>query len=151
MLCPYCRAETKVLDSRPAEDGTAVRRRRECTACNRRFTTFEKIEELPLLVIKKDGRREPFDREKIITGMMRACQKRPISLETITRAADEIEKAIRNSLEQEVPAETIGEMVMNKLWEIDEVAYVRFASVYRQFKDLNRFMQELTQLLQQKN
>ncbi len=148
MRCPYCNyPESRVLDSRPAEEGTAVRRRRECVQCLKRFTTYEKIEEIPLVVVKKDGRREPFNRNKMINGLLKACEKRPVSVDVLEKAADDIERDLRNTLDREVDSKVIGEMVMEKLKTIDEVAYVRFASVYRQFKDINRFMEELEKLL----
>jgi transcriptional repressor NrdR len=148
MKCPYCSyLESRVLDSRPTEEGTAVRRRRECVQCLKRFTTYEKIEEVPLVVVKKDGRREPFNRNKILNGLLKACEKRPVPMDVLERAADEIERDLRSTLDREVDSKVIGEMVMEKLRTIDEVAYVRFASVYRQFKDINRFMEELEKLL----
>lgn len=148
MRCPYCdHLGTRVLDSRPVNDGKSIRRRRECEACNRRFTTFEVVEETPLIVIKKDGTRESFSREKVLRGMIRACEKRPVPLETLERIVDEIERQLRASAQSEVPSKTIGEMVMERLYEVDEVSYVRFASVYRQFKDINVFMKELRELL----
>jgi transcriptional repressor NrdR len=136
-----------VVDSRPTDEGTVIRRRRECTSCGKRFTTYEKIEYLPILVIKKDGRREVFDSNKIMSGLLKACEKRPVSVRDLETAVQDIEKQIYNSLEQEVTSQKIGEMVMEKLRELDEVAYVRFASVYRQFKDINTFMEELNKLL----
>jgi len=136
-----------VVDSRSSEEGVAIRRRRECLACERRFTTYERIEEEPLIIIKKDGRREPFNREKIINGLRKACEKRPLSFEIFEKIADEVEQAIRKRNETETPSSLIGELIMERLKEIDEVAYVRFASVYRQFKDLDIFMRELQQLL----
>ena len=149
MKCPYCENEdSKVIDSRHTEDGRAIRRRRECLKCGKRFTTYEIIESLPIIVIKKDKSREVFDRQKLMTGMLRACEKRPVSIETLDRAIDDIETLIQNSLDREVKSEKIGELVMEKLKEIDEVAYVRFASVYRQFKDINTFMAELNKLLE---
>ena len=148
MRCPYCSyPESRVLDSRPTEEGTAVRRRRECVQCLKRFTTYEKVEEVPLVVVKKDGRREPFNRNKILNGLLKAWEKRPVSVDVLEKAADEIERDLRNTLDREVDSQAIGEMVMDKLRTIDEVAYVRFASVYRQFKDINRFMEELEKLL----
>jgi len=148
MRCPYCDfAESKVLDSRPTDDGNAIRRRRECIGCGRRFTTYEKIEEIPLVVVKKDGRREVFNRNKIISGLLKACEKRPVPVSKLEQVADEIEKDLRNNFEREVDSQKIGEMVMEKLRGVDEIAYVRFASVYRQFKDINRFMEELKKLL----
>jgi len=147
--CPYCGViDSRVIDSRPTEESTAIRRRRECTGCGRRFTTYEKIEELPLMVIKKDGSRETFERNKILTGLFKACEKRPVSAATLEQAVDAIELALRNQLRPEVSSQEIGEMVMDQLSNIDEVAYVRFASVYRQFTDINRFRQELDKLLE---
>ncbi len=148
MKCPFCAyEESKVIDSRPTDEGERIRRRRECLKCGKRFTTYEMIESLPIIVIKKDGSRESFDRQKLLTGMLRACEKRPVSIETLDRAISDIETVIQNSLDREVNSEKIGELVMEKLKEIDEVAYVRFASVYRQFKDINTFMTELNKLL----
>lgn len=149
MKCPFCAfEESKVIDSRPTDEGERIRRRRECLKCGKRFTTYEIIESLPIIVIKKDKSREVFDRQKLMTGMLRACEKRPVSIETLDRAIDDIEALIQNSLDREVKSEKIGELVMEKLKEIDEVAYVRFASVYRQFKDINTFMSELNKLLE---
>ncbi len=151
MKCPYCSyIEDKVIDSRPTEEGSAIRRRRECTKCQRRFTTYEKVESLPLMVIKKDKTRQPFDREKLLNGLLRACEKRPVSFNDLEKMADDIESQIHNTLQREVKTEDIGELVMEKLKNLDEVAYVRFASVYRQFKDLNTFMDELHKLLSEK-
>ena len=148
MKCPFCSyEESKVIDSRPTDEGERIRRRRECLECGKRFTTYEMIESLPIVVIKKDGSRETFDRQKLLTGMLRACEKRPVSIETLDRAISDIETVIQNSLDREVSSDKIGEFVMEKLKEIDEVAYVRFASVYRQFKDINTFMNELNKLL----
>ena len=148
MKCPFCaHEESKVIDSRPTDEGERIRRRRECLKCGKRFTTYEIIESLPIIVIKRDKSREVFDRQKLMTGMLRACEKRPVSIETLDRAIDDIEALIQNSLDREVKSEKIGELVMEKLKEIDEVAYVRFASVYRQFKDINTFMSELNKLL----
>ncbi|MBE6732605.1 MAG: transcriptional regulator NrdR [Ruminococcaceae bacterium] len=148
MRCPFCGfEESKVIDSRPAEDGEKIRRRRECLECAKRFTTYEMIESLPIIVIKKDRSRETFNRDKLLNGLMRACEKRPVSLPTLEKLIDEIESIIQNSLDREVQSEKIGELVMEKLKSIDEVAYVRFASVYRQFKDINTFMDELNKLL----
>ncbi len=148
MKCPFCAfEESKVIDSRPTDEGERIRRRRECLKCGKRFTTYEIIESLPIVVIKKDKSREVFDRQKLMTGMLRACEKRPVSVETLDRAIDDIEAVIQNSLDREVKSDKIGELVMEKLKEIDEVAYVRFASVYRQFKDINTFMEELNKLL----
>lgn len=148
MKCRYCSClESRVVDSRPTEDGTAIRRRRECANCGRRFTTYEKIEEIPILVVKRDGSREPFNSEKILTGVRKACEKRPVSSLAQDQLVDDVTREIFNSLEQEVTTIKIGEMVMQHLRDLDEVAYVRFASVYRQFKDINTFMQELKALL----
>ncbi len=148
MKCPFCGyTDSKVIDSRPAEDGTTIRRRRECLDCQKRFTTYEVIERMPLMVIKRDGSRESFDRVKIINGVVRACEKRPVTMAQIEGVADEIEQELRGRLESEVKTEKIGEMVMLRLKNLDEVAYVRFASVYRSFKDINTFMEELTKLL----
>ena len=148
MKCPFCGyEESKVIDSRPTDEGERIRRRRECLKCTKRFTTYEMIESLPIIVIKKDGSRETFDRQKLLTGMLRACEKRPVSIEMLDHAISDIETVIQNSLDREVSSDKIGELVMEKLKEIDEVAYVRFASVYRQFKDINTFMTELNKLL----
>ena len=150
MKCPYCAySESKVIDSRPAEEGTTIRRRRECLACSRRFTTYEIMERLPLVVIKRDGSRQAFDKVKVMNGMIRACEKRPVALADLEAVADGIEAELQSALEREVSTTEIGEMVMAKLKDLDEVAYVRFASVYRQFKDINTFMEELTKLLGQ--
>ncbi|HEY8361500.1 MAG TPA: transcriptional regulator NrdR [Tissierellaceae bacterium] len=152
MRCPYCSfPESKVIDSRPTEEGQAIRRRRECIKCGKRFTTYEKIEEIPLMVIKKDGNRQVFDRNKILNGIIKACEKRPVPMETIENIVDEIEKTLYNSMEKEVTSKAIGEMVMNRLKDVDDVAYVRFASVYRQFTDINSFMEELKNLLDENN
>lgn len=152
MKCPYCGyAESKVIDSRPAEEGSTIRRRRECLACNKRFTTYEIIERLPLVVVKRDGSRQSFDKVKIINGLVRACEKRPVALEQLESIAMEIENELQSALEREISTAEIGEMVMTRLKGIDEVAYVRFASVYRQFKDINTFMNELTKLLGDRN
>ena len=149
MKCPFCSyEESKVIDSRPTDEGERIRRRRECLKCSKRFTTYEMIESLPIIVIKKDSSREPFNREKLLNGMIRACEKRQVSLETLEKAIDDIEQAIQNSMDREVSSDKIGELVMEKLKGIDEVAYVRFASVYRQFKDINTFMDELNKLLE---
>ncbi|MGE4484419.1 MAG: transcriptional regulator NrdR [Oscillospiraceae bacterium] len=151
MRCPYCGyLESKVVDSRPAEEGATIRRRRECLSCQKRFTTYEIMEMLPLVVIKKDGSRQTFDKTKILSGMLRACEKRPVPMANLQAAADEIEQEVQNSLEREVGTARIGELVMNKLRALDEVAYVRFASVYRQFKDINTFMEELNKILNEK-
>ena len=147
MLCPYCQTtESKVLDSRSSEDGAVIRRRRECAACKKRFTTYERIEERPLLVIKKGGNREQFDRNKILNGITRACEKRPVSSDTIEKIVSSIEADLRDYNDREVSSMVIGEMVMDKLRKLDEVAYVRFASVYRQFTDLNGFINTIDQL-----
>ena len=148
MRCPFCgRDEDKVIDSRPAEDGAAIRRRRECINCGNRFTTYEKIENLPLMVIKKDGSRQPFNRDKLIAGIVKSCEKRPVSTDQIEMLVDSIENHCQNSLKREVSSREIGERVMEGLKEIDEVAYVRFASVYRQFKDVSSFLHELNEIL----
>jgi transcriptional repressor NrdR len=148
MKCPFCfSTNNKVIDSRLTRDGVAIRRRRECLGCNRRFTTYERLEEFKLLVVKKDGRREPFDRMKIIHGMLKACEKRPISIKVIEEFVSSLERELQETGEHEIPSRVIGEKVMDKLFQVDEVAYVRFASVYRSFKDVNQFMEELTQLL----
>ncbi len=148
MKCPFCGfEESKVIDSRPTDEGQRIRRRRECLQCAKRFTTYEIIESLPIIVIKKDKSRETFNREKLMTGLLRACEKRPVSIDMLDNMIDEIEIIIQNSLDREVSSEKIGELVMEKLKKIDEVAYVRFASVYRQFKDINTFMNELNKLL----
>jgi len=148
MKCPFCGyADSKVVDSRPDKGGSTIRRRRECESCGKRFTTHERVEETLPLVMKKDGRREPFDRLKVVAGIKKACEKRPVSVETIERFVDRLETRLQESSEREVPSTAIGELVMNELHEIDEVAYVRFASVYRSFKDINEFMAELQDLL----
>lgn len=148
MKCPYCSfSDSKVVDSRPTDEGQSIRRRRECIDCHQRFTTYEKIEEVPIMVVKKNGNRESYDRNKILNGIIKSCEKRPVSIKDIETIVDEIEMELSNSLEKEITSVTIGEMVMNKLKDVDEVAYVRFASVYRQFKDLNTFMNELKKLL----
>jgi len=152
MRCPFCGyAESKVIDSRPAEEGATIRRRRECLACQKRFTTYEIMERLPLIVVKRDGSRQTFDKIKIMNGMLRACEKRPVSIQALEKISDEIEQELQNSLEREVTTAEIGEMVMSKLKNVDEVAYVRFASVYRQFKDVNTFFEELSKLIDKKN
>lgn len=149
MKCPYCGfEESKVIDSRPTDEGQRIRRRRECLECSKRFTTYEVIESLPIIVIKKDKSRETFNRDKLMTGLLRACEKRPVSIDMLDNIIDEIEVIIQNSLDREVSSEKIGELVMEKLKKVDEVAYVRFASVYRQFKDINTFMSELSKLLE---
>jgi transcriptional repressor NrdR len=151
MKCPFCgHDEDKVIDSRPSDEGSAIRRRRECISCNARFTTYEKVENLPLVVIKKDGTRQPFDRDKLISGIMKACEKRPITTAQIENLVNSIETQSQNSLKREIMSQEIGEMVMERLKLIDEVAYVRFASVYRQFKDVNSFLEELNEMLNRK-
>ena len=151
MKCPYCgHPESKVIDSRPADENASIRRRRECLSCARRFTTYETVESLPIVVIKKDGSRQSFDRQKVLRGMIRACEKRPVALAELERIADEIEQELQNSMEREIRTEVIGEKVMERLRKVDQVAYVRFASVYRQFKDINTFMSELNKLLSEK-
>ena len=151
MRCPYCECEeSKVVDSRPIESGQAIRRRRECTRCSKRFTTYENIEEVPLIIIKKDGNRQVYNRSKLLNGIIRACEKRPVSIEQMEQIVDEIEKTLYNSMEKEITTVYVGELVMDILKDIDEVAYVRFASVYRQFKDLNTFMDELEKLIKEK-
>ena len=151
MRCPYCtHPESKVVDSRPADEGTSIRRRRECLECHKRFTTYETVESLPLVVIKKDASRQTFDKTKLLNGMLRACEKRPVSLAELDRIANEIEQILQNEMDREIPTARIGELVMDRLRGVDEVAYVRFASVYRQFKDINTFMSELTKLLEEK-
>jgi len=149
--CPFCgHLEDKVIDSRLSKEGNAIRRRRECLSCKRRFTTYEAIEDIMPVVIKKDGRREPFDRQKILHGLKKACEKRPVSMEVLEGIVDEIERKVQESTEKEIPSSTIGEEVMRRLQNLDDVAYVRFASVYRQFKDINEFMKELKDILEEK-
>ena len=151
MKCPYCGySESKVVDSRPTEEEAAIRRRRECEKCSKRFTTYEKIEEMPLIIVKKDGSREVYQRSKMLNGLLRACQKRPVSITQIEGIADEIEKELYNSMDKEIDSKKIGEMVMIRLKKIDDVAYVRFASVYRQFKDINTFLEELNKLVNER-
>lgn len=151
MNCPFCsHYESKVVDSRPTDEGQSIRRRRECIACGRRFTTYEKIEEIPLIVIKKSGNREPFNGNKILKGVIKSCEKRPVALKDIENIVNEIEKQLYNSMEKEIKTELIGELVMDHIKKLDEVAYVRFASVYREFKDINTFMGELRKLLKEK-
>ena len=151
MKCPYCGyQESKVVDSRHSDDDTSIRRRRECLSCQKRFTTYETVESLPIAVVKKDNSREPFDRNKILRGMVRACEKRPVSMADLEAAVAEIEQIVQNSLEREIPSQKIGELVMERLKPLDEVAYVRFASVYRQFKDIHSFMDELNKFLEEK-
>lgn len=150
MRCPFCGyEESKVIDSRSTDEGMAIRRRRECIKCAKRFTSYEKIETIPIIVTKKDGSREVFDRQKIFNGLMKACEKRPVSLDNMEFLVDEVEGSIYNSLEKEITSVEIGEMVIEKLRKLDEVAYVRFASVYRQFKDINTFMEELNKILKE--
>ena len=151
MKCPYCGfSESKVIDSRPAEEGASIRRRRECLSCAKRFTTYETVESLPMVVVKKDGSRQSFDRRKVLGGMIRACEKRPVPLADLEKIAEEIEQDLQNSMEREIKTDVIGERVMDRLRSVDQVAYVRFASVYRQFKDIDTFMTELNKLLSEK-
>ncbi len=151
MKCPYCGfIEDKVIDSRPTDEGSAIRRRRECSKCTKRFTTYEKVESIPLMVVKKDDTRQAFDRDKLMNGLLRASEKRPVSINMLEKMVNDIETQIQNTLRREISTQEIGEMVMAKLKDIDEVAYVRFASVYRQFKDINTFMDELRKLLKDK-
>ncbi len=152
MKCPHCGfQESKVVDSRHSEDGLSIRRRRECLSCQKRFTTYETVESLPIIVVKRDNSRQPFDRNKIMNGMLRACEKRPVSIQDLENIVSEIESLVQNSMEREITTEYIGELVMERLKPLDEVAYVRFASVYRQFKDIHSFMQELTKILAEKS
>ena len=151
MKCPYCGySESKVIDSRPADDGASIRRRRECLSCAKRFTTYETVESLPMVVVKKDGSRQSFDRAKVLGGMIRACEKRPVPLAELERIADSVEQELQNGLDREITTAHIGKLVMEKLRGLDQVAYVRFASVYRQFKDIDTFMAELNKLLAEK-
>ncbi|MCI8909790.1 MAG: transcriptional repressor NrdR [Oscillibacter sp.] len=151
MKCPYCSyGESKVIDSRPAEEGTSIRRRRECLSCGKRFTTYETVESLPMVVVKKDGSRQSFDRRKVLGGMIRACEKRPVPLAELESIVEQIEQDLQNSMDREISTAAIGERVMERLRHVDQVAYVRFASVYRQFKDLDTFMAELNKLLEEK-
>jgi len=151
MKCPFCGySESKVIDSRPADEGASIRRRRECLSCSKRFTTYETVESLPMVVVKKDGSRQSFDRRKVLGGMIRACEKRPVPLADLEKIAEEIEQDLQNSMEREISTEVIGERVMDRLRNVDQVAYVRFASVYRQFKDIDTFMAELNKLLSEK-
>ena len=151
MKCRYCASiESKVIDSRPTEDGSAIRRRRECISCGKRFTTYEKIEEIPIMVVKRDGRREPFDSEKIRMGIRKACEKRPIAADVQDKLVEDVTREVFNTLASEVTTRDIGEILMRKLKDVDEVAYVRFASVYREFKDTQTFMKELQHLLDEK-
>ena len=148
MKCPECGySESKVIDSRPADENSSIRRRRECLSCGKRFTTYETVESLPMVVVKKDGSRQSFDRRKVLGGMIRACEKRPVPLAELEKIAEEIEQDLQNSMEREISTEAIGEKVMERLRNVDQVAYVRFASVYRQFKDIDTFMTELNKLL----
>ena len=152
MKCPFCGdQESKVIDSRPTDEGERIRRRRECLNCAKRFTTYEVIETVPVVVVKKDKSREAFDRNKLLNGLLRACEKRPLPLETLERIVDEIETLLQNSLDREVPSTLIGTYAMDKLKKVDEVAYVRFASVYREFKDINTFMDELNKIKAERN
>ena len=149
--CPYCAyPESKVIDSRPTDESSSIRRRRECLSCGKRFTTYEIVERVPMVVVKKDGSRQTFDRGKILGGLIKACEKRPVPMDTLERAASRIEQKLVNSMDREIPSVRIGELVMEELKDIDQVAYVRFASVYRQFKDLDSFMDELNRLLEKK-
>ena len=151
MKCPFCAyLESKVVDSRPADEGASIRRRRESLSCHKRFTTYETMESLPLMVVKKDGSRQSFDRNKVMNGLIRACEKRPVSFSTMEEIVNEIEQTLQNEMEREVSSAEIGELVMERLKKVDEVSYVRFASVYRQFKDINTFMRELNKLLEDK-
>ena len=151
MKCPYCGfSESKVIDSRPADENASIRRRRECLSCAKRFTTYETVESIPMVVVKKDGSRQSFDRAKILGGMIRACEKRPVPMADMEKIAGEIEQDLQNSMAREIRSEVIGEMVMERLRTVDQVAYVRFASVYRQFQDIDTFMAELTKLLSEK-
>ena len=148
MKCPFCgHQEDKVVDSRASSDGSSIRRRRECLGCGKRFTTYEHVEEQPLMVVKKDGRREPFDRHKLLGGLVKACEKRPVSMDDLEKLVDELERELSQQFEREVPSREVGERVMKKLHALDPVAYVRFASVYREFKDVEQFMRELKDLL----
>jgi len=151
LKCPFCGySESRVIDSRPTDEGERIRRRRECLKCSKRFTTYEIIENVPIVVIKKDKSRETFDRNKLLSGLLRACEKRPVSIDTLERIVDEIETLLQNSLDREVSSQRIGTYAMEKLKTVDEVAYVRFASVYRQFKDINSFMEELSKIINSK-
>ena len=150
MRCPFCsNPESKVVDSRPSAEGASIRRRRECLVCHKRFTTYETMESLPMVVIKKDGSRQTFDKSKLLNSMIRACEKRTVPFDTLNRIADEIELTLQNEMDREIPSARIGELVMEKLKDVDEVSYVRFASVYRQFKDISTFMEELNKLLKE--
>jgi transcriptional repressor NrdR len=148
MKCPFCgHLEDKVVDSRLSSDGEAIRRRRECEGCQRRFTSYERVEEIMPMVVKKDGRREPFDRQKVLSGLKKACEKRPVSMDTLERVVDEIEKKLLEGADKEISSAAVGEEIMRRLQELDKVAYVRFASVYREFKDIDEFVRELTDML----
>ena len=152
MKCPFCDfTDSKVIDSRPTEEGSSIRRRRECINCGKRFTTYEKVESVPVMVIKKDQTREPFDRDKVLSGIIQACRKRPVSMEQMVSMVDNIESEVQNLMDREITSTQIGEMVMTELKKTDDVAYVRFASVYRQFKDINTFLAEVNKLLTDKN
>ena len=147
MVCPFCNyPESKVVDTRPTDEGSSIRRRRECLSCKKRFTTYEVIEHIPFYVVKKDGTRQPFDKQKVLSGLFRACEKRPVALAQLEALADEIEQNLLNSMEREIPTSTIGELIMKRLKEIDQVAYVRFVSVYRSFEDVDSFLVELNKL-----
>ena len=151
MKCPFCgHDDSKVVDSRPTDEGTSIRRRRECLKCLKRFTTYETVERMPLMLVKRDGTRQPYDRQKLLGGLVKACEKRPVSLMKLEQIVDNVEQRVFSALESEVSSKTIGELVMEQLRSVDEVAYVRFASVYRQFKDINTFMDELNTLLKDK-
>ena len=151
MKCPFCSFEdSKVVDSRPTDEGTSIRRRRECLHCGKRFTTYETVERMPLMLIKRDGTRQAYDRQKLLNGLVKACEKRPVSLMQLEQIVDHVEQKLFSSLESEVSSKVIGELVMEQLRRVDEVAYVRFASVYRQFKDINSFMRELNKILEEK-
>lgn len=151
MRCPFCsNPESKVVDSRPSDEGSSIRRRRECLVCHRRFTTYETMESIPLVVIKRDGSRQAFDKGKVLGGMLRACEKRPVAFDALEGIADEIEQTLQNEMTREITTTQIGEMVMERLRNVDEVAYIRFVSVYRQFKDISTFMEELRKLLKEK-
>ena len=147
MRCPYCNfPESKVIDSRPTDESNSIRRRRECLSCGKRFTTYETVESVPLVVVKKDGSRQAFDRNKILNGLVKACEKRPVSMEVLEKTVSEIEQKLLNSMDREVPSERVGELVMDALKEVDQVAYVRFASVYRRFQDVSSFIREIDEL-----
>lgn len=151
MKCPYCGYDKiKVIDSRPSEENNAIRRRRQCEECDKRFTTYETVESMPLIIVKKDDTRESYDRQKLLSGLVRSCHKRPVSMKSIDDLVDEIENQLYNAMKKEVASHMIGEMVMERLKNLDEVAYVRFASIYREFRDINTFMDELTKILKEK-